>query len=157
MSFPLSLDSWSAALRHFGESFAVALDLTKAFSKVWHKALISKILSLGIYPPHCGLLSDFLSGRSIATVVDCHRSSFKYINNCVPQGSVLSLTLFPLFINGLLSVTSSSIYCYADDYTLHDSFSIWNAPLPTAVNCYLIVTRKVTMEQLTSDSSRISN
>src|SRR6201990_2815435 len=38
---PLLSDSWSSALRHFGESFAVALDISKAFDRVWHKALIS--------------------------------------------------------------------------------------------------------------------
>src|ERR1700755_314247 len=30
-------DSWSSALRHFGESFAVALDISKALHRVWHK------------------------------------------------------------------------------------------------------------------------
>src|SRR6201990_2404309 len=35
---PLS-GSWSSALRHFGESFAVALDISKAFDRVWRKAL----------------------------------------------------------------------------------------------------------------------
>src|SRR6201990_3593624 len=75
----LPSDSWSSALRHFGESFAVALDISKAFDRVWHKALISKLPSFGIYPSLCDLLSDFLSGRSIAAVVDGHRSSFKSI------------------------------------------------------------------------------
>src|SRR6201990_1347100 len=87
-------DSWSSALRHVGDSFAVALDIAKAFDRVWHKALISKLPSFGIYPSLCDPLSDFLSGRSIAAVVDGHRSSFKSINSGVPQGSVLSPTLF---------------------------------------------------------------
>ena len=30
-------DSWSSALRNFGESFAVLLDISKAFDRVWHK------------------------------------------------------------------------------------------------------------------------
>src|ERR1700755_1677335 len=30
-------DSWSSALRGFGESFAVALDISKAFDRIWHK------------------------------------------------------------------------------------------------------------------------
>ena len=66
-------DSWSSALRHFSESFAVALDISKAFDRVWHKALISKLPSFGIYPSLCDLLSNFLSGRSVAAVVDGHR------------------------------------------------------------------------------------
>jgi exonuclease III len=43
-------DTWSSAIRNFGESFAVALDISKAFDRVWHKALISKLPSFGIYP-----------------------------------------------------------------------------------------------------------
>src|SRR6201990_1715513 len=107
-------DSWSSGLRGFGESFAVALDISKAFDRVWHKALISKLPSFEIYPSLCDLLSNFLSGRSIAAVVDGNRSSFKSINSGVPQGSVLSPTLFLLFINDLLSITPSPIHSYAD-------------------------------------------
>src|ERR1700755_2723536 len=85
-------------------------------------------LSFGIYPSLCDLLSDFLSGRSIAAVVDVHRFSFKSINSGVPHGSVLSPTLFLLFINDLLSVTSSPIHSYADDSTLHYSFQFEKRP-----------------------------
>ncbi|KAL7629919.1 UNVERIFIED_CONTAM: hypothetical protein RMT77_019962 [Armadillidium vulgare] len=145
-------DSWSSALRHFGESFAVALDISKAFDRVWHKALISKLPSFGIYLSLCDLLSDFLSGRSIAAVVDGHRSSFKSINSGVPQGSVLSPTLFLLFINDL-SVTSSPIHSYADESTLHYSFHFERRPSYQQ----LIEARRVALEQLTSDLSRISN
>ncbi|KAL7643214.1 UNVERIFIED_CONTAM: hypothetical protein RMT77_006505 [Armadillidium vulgare] len=146
-------DSWSSALRHFGESFAVALDISKAFDRVWHKALISKLPSFGIYPSLCDLLSNFLSGRSIAAVVDGHRSSFKSINSGVPQGSVLSPTLFLLFINDLLSVTSSPIHSYADDSTLHYSFEFDKRPTQQQ----LIDSRRMALEQLTSDLSLISN
>ena len=48
-------DTWSSAFRSFGESFAVALDISKAFDRVWQKALISKLPSFGIYPSLCNL------------------------------------------------------------------------------------------------------
>jgi hypothetical protein len=146
-------DSWSSSLRHFGESFAVALDISKAFDRVWHKALISKLPSFGIYPSLCNLLADFLSGRSIAAVVDGHRSTFKPINSGVPQGSVLSPTLFLIFINDLLSVTSSPIHSYADDSTLHYSFHFERRP----TQLQLSNAREAALERLASDLSRISN
>ena len=146
-------DSWSSSLRHFGESFAVALDISKAFDRVWHKALISKLPSFGIYPSLCNLLADFLSGRSIAAVVDGHRSTFKPINSGVPQGSVLSPTLFLIFINDLLSVTSSPIHSYADDSTLHYSFHFERRP----TQLQLLNAREAALERLASDLSRISN
>ena len=108
--------------------FAVALDTSKAFDRIWHKALISKLPSFGIYPSFCDLISNFLSGLSIAAIVDGHRSSFKSINSGVPQGSVLSPTLFLLFINDLLSITSSHIHSYADDSTLHYFFQFEKRP-----------------------------
>src|ERR1044072_1084796 len=145
-------DSWSSALPLFGESFAVALDILDTFDRVWHKALISKLPSFGINPSLCDL-SNFLSGRSIAAVVDGHRSSYKSINSGVPQGSVLSPTLFLIFINDLLSITSSPIHSYADDSTLHYSFQFERRPSQQQ----LIDSRRIALEQLTSDLSRISN
>ncbi len=81
-------DSGSSSFSHFGETFAVTLDISKVFDRVWHKALLSKLPSYGFYPALCSFLSSFLSGRSIAAVVDGHCSTPKFINSGVPQGSV---------------------------------------------------------------------
>ena len=121
-------DSWSSSLSSFGETFAVALDISKAFDRVWHKALLSKLPSYGFYPSLCTFISSFLSGRSISAIVDGHCSTPKPINSGVPQGSVLSPTLFLLFINDLLSVTSCPIHSYADDSTLHFSTAFNKRP-----------------------------
>ena len=56
-------------------------------------------------------------------MVDGHYSSPKPINSGVPQGSVLSPTLFLLFIDDL-SKTNCPIHSYADDSTLHYSIYI---------------------------------
>jgi len=78
----------------------------ESFRRVCYKALISNLPSFGIYPSICGLLSYFLSGHSIAAVVDCHRSSFKSINSGVPPYSYLfqhffhfSLMIFSLLLH----------------------------------------------------------
>ncbi len=111
-------DSWSSSLSHFSKTFAVALDILKAFDRVWHKALLSKLLSYGFYPSLCSFISSFLPDHSLSAVVDGYCSSPKPINSGVPQGSFLSPTLCLLFINDLSS-TSYPIYFYVDDSTLH--------------------------------------
>ena len=107
--FPHFQSIWSSSFRDFGETFAVGLDISKAFDRVWHKSLISKLSSYRFYPYICTLISSFLSDRSIqsiAAVVDGHCSSPKPINSGVSQGSILSSTLFLLFIN----ISDSAFY-----------------------------------------------
>ena len=111
-------ESWSSSFRDFGETFAVSLDISKAFNRVWHKSLICKPPSYRFYPSLCTFISSFLSDRTIAAVVDGHCSP-KPINSDVPQGSVLYPTLFLLFINDLLNLTRCPIHSYADDTILH--------------------------------------
>ena len=43
-------ESWSSSFRDFDETFAVGLDISKAFDRLWDKSLISKLASHGFYP-----------------------------------------------------------------------------------------------------------
>lgn len=48
--------------------------------------------------------------------------SFRYFSNSdIPQGSVLSPSLFLLFISDVLSSTHFLFLCYVNDSTLHNS------------------------------------
>merc|ERR1711895_336117 len=142
---------WSSALRDYGESFVVALDISKAFDRVWHKSLLSKHPSFGFPPSICSLLLNFLSDRSLSVVVDGSVSSPLSINSGVPQGCVLSPTLFLIFINDLLSVTSNPIHSYADDSNLHSSTIFPKRP---SFNNRL-VSRVDTISSLNEDLERI--
>ena len=63
-----------------------------------------------------------LSDRSQAVTVDGCLSSFTNINVGVPQGSVLGLLLFGIFINDLPTCSGNAlINIYADDTTIHVS------------------------------------
>ncbi len=143
----LLTDSWSSSLSRFGKTFSVALDISKAFDRIWHKSLLSKLPSFGFYPSLCSFISSFLSGRSISAVVDGQCLSPKPINSGVPQDPVLSPTHFLLFINDLLSVTNCPIHSYADDSTLH--FSTSSDRKPTLQE--LQDSRMKAAERLTSD------
>ena len=83
-------ESCSSSFRDFDETFAVGLDISKAFDRVWHKSLISKLPYYWFYLSLRIFIASFLSDRSIATVVDGHCFSPKPINSGVSHGSVLS-------------------------------------------------------------------
>ncbi len=114
----LPTDSWLSSLSHFGKTSSVVPDIFNTFDRIWHKLLLSKVPSFGFYPSLCSFIS-FLSGRTISAVVDGICSFPRPINSAVPQVSVLSPTLFLLFINDLLSITNSPIHSCADNSALH--------------------------------------
>ena len=63
---------------------------------VWHEALLAKLPTYGFTPSFCKLISSFLSNRFISVVVDGTTSASFPVSSGVPQGSVLSPTLFSL-------------------------------------------------------------
>ncbi len=116
---------WSSSFSRFRETFAVALGMSKAFDRVWHKSLLTKLPSFGFYPSLCPFISSFLSVQSIFAIVDGHPFTSKPINSGVPLA--LSPTLFLLFMNDL-SITNCPLHPYADDSTLHYSTSFNRRP-----------------------------
>ena len=114
---------WSRALAYHGETFAIALDISKAFDMVWHQNLLHKLRAYGFDNHMIKWIGSFLNHRKISVVVDGFSSDPKLINAGVPQGSVLSPTLFLLYINDLLEQTINKITSYADDTNLHASHS----------------------------------
>ena len=99
----------------------ISLDISKAFDRIWHKGLLAKLPMFGLNQTLINWIGSFLSDRSIAVRVDGFLSNLHSINAGVPQGSVISPVLFILFINDLLTSTSSSIHSFADDTFLSAS------------------------------------
>ena len=118
-----AVHAWSSALESYGGSRVISLDISKAFDRVWHNGLLAKLPMFGLHHTLIKWMSSFLSDRSITIRVDGNLSNLHSINSGVPQGSVISPVLFILFINDLLSSTSSTIFSFADDTYLNSSFS----------------------------------
>ena len=113
-----------------GQARAIALDISKAFDKVWHAGLIHKLRRYGISGSLLRLLQSFLSDRKIRVVLDGQNSACYSINAGVPQGSVLGPTLFLLFINDLPDHLLSQLAIYADDTTLYSCLEKTNDVFP---------------------------
>nr|CAI5831821.1 unnamed protein product [Callosobruchus analis] len=109
---------WNKAIQNHGESRIVAHDLSKDFGRVWHEGLLAKIAAYGPPPGLRQWLNSFLNDRSLFVVVEGSSSDVFPINVGVPQGCVLSPTVFLLHINELLEITSNPVYSFADDSTL---------------------------------------
>ena len=89
--------------------------MSKAFDKVWHEGLIYKLKNSGISGDLSQLLRSFLSNRNGRVVLNGEWLGWQGINGCVPQGSVLGLLLFLIYINDLVEGLKSSVKRFADD------------------------------------------
>ena len=107
------------ALNRLGGARVIALDISKAFDKVWHSGLLHKLQSYGVKGPLLDIIASFLSNRKIKVVLDGAASSIYSINSGVPQGSILGPILFLIFINDLPDSVLSSLAIFADDTSLY--------------------------------------
>ena len=112
-------DRIARAFNRSGATRAVALDISKAFDRVWHARLLHKLKSYGISCQIFGLISSFLSNRRLRVVLDGKSSQEYPVNAGVPQCSILGSTLLVLYINDLLDDVVCDIAIYADDTTLY--------------------------------------
>ena len=102
-----------------GVTRAVALDISKAFDRVWHAGLFHKLKSYGVSGQIFGLISSFLSNRRLRVVLDGKSSQEYPVNVGVPQSSILGSTLFLLYVNDLPDDVICDIAIFADDTTLY--------------------------------------
>jgi hypothetical protein len=78
---------------------AVFLDIENTFDNTWQLGLLYKLSKLQFSTRLIELISSFLSQRIFRVSVEGGMSMQRYIQAGVPHGSVLSPTLYNLYIN----------------------------------------------------------
>ena len=93
----------------------VLLDVEKAYDSVWQEAILHKMLQ-GNFPMYIlKLTRSFLSNRSYQVCVNGHLSDRHGVPFGVPQGAVLSPTLYNIFTADLVMLEDVKYYLFADD------------------------------------------
>ena len=101
-------------------SGTVTMDLSKAFDWMPHGLLIAKLHAYGLSDGACNMVISYLKDRRQRVKVMGQFSYCTTINRGVPQGSVMGLLLFNIFLNDLFYFNMNcDIANYADDNHLY--------------------------------------
>ena len=100
-------------------TIAVALDMSKAFDTVNIHTLTKKLLDTQIPPMLIKFIAGYIRGRKAFATCNNKTSTQRQFRTGVPQGGVLSPTLFNIYTSDIPSPPPNiNITVYADDITM---------------------------------------
>lgn len=99
---------------------AVSIDVEKAYEMVWKRKITSTLRKIGLSGHIIDYIENFLCDRSIQIKIGNVLSKITKTENGVPQGSVISVTLFLVAINDIFSPLKPPVHglLFADDFTI---------------------------------------
>ena len=101
-------------------TLAVWIDMEKAFDKVWKDGLRLKLRKSGVCGHMYEWISQYLTNRKARVKINGSYSRQRTLREGVPQGGVLSPTLFLVYINDMTRELPRRIHSavYADDLVI---------------------------------------
>ena len=101
----------------------VSFDLRKAYDTTWKYGILKKLLLLGIHDEMFSFIKNFMSDRKFNTKIGPTLSCDHIQEQGVPQGNVLSCTLFSVAINDILKCIPYGVTgcLYVDDLLIYCS------------------------------------
>jgi hypothetical protein len=94
---------------------AVFLDIEKTFDATWNPGLLHKQSELEFSTSLIKLIASFLTDRKFKVFIEGEFSTPRKIAAGVPQGSVLTVILYRLYINDALAAPGTYLALFADD------------------------------------------
>ena len=99
-------------------TITVALDMSKTFDTINIHTLIGKLLQTNIPGTIIKFIANYIKGRKAYTTYRNHTSRQRQFKTVVPQGGVLSPTLFNIYTSDLPPPSAPvQVMAYADDIT----------------------------------------
>ena len=99
---------------------AVFFDLQKAYDTTWKHGIMNDLYDMGLRGNLPIFISNFLSDRTFQVLVGATISDQFDQEEGVPQGAILSTTLFNVKINNIIKVIQPGVECslYVDDFVI---------------------------------------
>ena len=113
--------AWLHHLENGSEIGAIFFDFKKAFDRVPHLPLLSKLEKIGLDSHIILWIHNYLAERQQRVVVNGAASHLSQVISGVPQGSILGPLLFLIYVNDITNVNlslGSRLVLYADDILL---------------------------------------
>lgn len=118
-------DDLSNALRKRLTTTAVFFDIEKAYDKLWRQSIIEQLKKWGFGGNVFNFVKSFLINRTFCVTLGNEKSDQLLLENGIPQGSSLSVTLFLIgmepLIRPLKKMKSIKYLVYADDLVVYSS------------------------------------
>lgn len=120
-------------------TIAVFFDLEKAFDRTWRYLILEKIHKWGFKGHLAYFIKNFLSDRKFQVRIGNTLSQIQCLENGVPQGAVISTTLFSIAVNDIEKYIKSPVQysLFVDDLTIYlrsSNLTYLKAKLQSCIN-----------------------